>query len=113
MSLPALLAALATGCAAGRGQPPGPAGLAPAIPARPGIDIPIEYYRLGNGLRVVLSRDASAPTVTAGVWYRIGFRNEPRGRTGFAHLFEHLMFRGSANLGKMEFIRRSRATAAS
>lgn len=70
-----------------------------------GINIPIEYYRLGNGLKVVLAQDASAPTVTIGVYYRIGFRDEPRDRTGFAHLFEHLMFQGSTNLGKMEFIR--------
>ena len=70
-----------------------------------GIQIPVEYYKLADGLKVVLSRDASAPTVTAGVYYHIGFRIEPRGRTGFAHLFEHLMFQGSGNLGKMEFIR--------
>ena len=69
------------------------------------INIPIEYYRLDNGLKVVLSRDTTAPTVTVGVYYHIGFRIEPRGRTGFAHLFEHLMFQGSGNLGKMEFIR--------
>jgi len=74
-----------------------------AAPA--GINIPVDYYKLGNGLKVVLSRDATAPTVTVGVFYRIGFRIEPKGRTGFAHLFEHLMFQGSANLGKMEFIR--------
>ena len=53
----------------------------------------------------MLSRDTTAPTVTVGVYYHIGFRIEPRGRTGFAHLFEHLMFQGSGNLGKMEFIR--------
>jgi predicted Zn-dependent peptidase len=76
---------------------------APALPAA--IDIPVEYYKLGNGLKVVLSRDVTAPTVTVGVYYHIGFRIEPRGRTGFAHLFEHLMFQGSANLGKMQFIR--------
>ncbi len=70
-----------------------------------GINIPIDYYKLGNGLRVVLSQDASAPTVTVGVYYRIGFRIEPRDRTGFAHLFEHLMFQGSTSLGKMEFAR--------
>lgn len=76
-------------------------------PKRPpaGINIPIEYYKLDNGLKVVLSRDATVPTVTIGVYYHIGFRIEPRGRTGFAHLFEHLMFQGSGNLGKMEFIR--------
>ncbi len=70
-----------------------------------GIQIPVEYYKLDNGLKVVLSRDPSAPTVTVGIYYHIGFRIEPRGRTGFAHLFEHLMFQGSGNLGKMEFIR--------
>ena len=70
-----------------------------------GINIPIEYYKLGNGLKVVLTPDASAPTVTVGVYYQIGMRIEPRDRTGFAHLFEHLMFQGSTNLGKMEFVR--------
>jgi len=67
--------------------------------------VPVEYYKLQNGLRVVLSPDHTAPTVCVGVYYRIGFRIEPRDRTGFAHLFEHMMFQGSANLGKMEFIK--------
>jgi predicted Zn-dependent peptidase len=67
--------------------------------------VPIEYYKLPNGLRVVLSQDHTAPTVCVGVYYRIGFRVEPRDRTGFAHLFEHMMFQGSSNLGKMEFIK--------
>jgi predicted Zn-dependent peptidase len=80
------------------------AATAPAAPPA-AIDIPVEYYKLDNGLKVVLSRDATAPTATVGVYYHIGFRIEPRGRTGFAHLFEHLMFQGSGNLGKMEFIR--------
>ena len=70
-----------------------------------GIKIPVDYYKLDNGLRVVLSPDATAPTVTVAVYYNIGFRIEPKDRTGFAHLFEHMMFQGSANLGKMEFIR--------
>jgi len=69
------------------------------------LDYPIEYHKLPNGLRVVLSQDKTAPIVTLAVYYRIGFRVEPRDRTGFAHLFEHMMFQGSANLGKMEFIR--------
>ena len=81
------------------------AGAAPAAAPPSGINIPIDYYKLDNGLKVVLSRDTTAPTVTVGVYYHIGFRIEPRGRTGFAHLFEHLMFQGSGNLGKMEFIR--------
>ncbi len=67
--------------------------------------VPVEYYKLPNGLRVVLSPDHTAPTVCVGVYYHIGFRIEPRDRTGFAHLFEHMMFQGSQNLGKMEFIK--------
>src|SRR3984893_11725929 len=67
--------------------------------------VPVEYYKLPNGLRVVLSPDHTAPTVCVGVYYRIGFRGEPRDPTGFAHLFEHMMFQASANLGKMEFIK--------
>ena len=67
--------------------------------------VPVEYYKLPNGLRVVLSPNHTAPTVCVGVYYRIGFRIEPKDRTGFAHLFEHMMFQGSKNLGKMEFIK--------
>jgi predicted Zn-dependent peptidase len=70
-----------------------------------GLQVPYEFYTLKNGLRVVLSRDTTAPTAGVGIYYHIGFRNEPRDRTGFAHLFEHLMFQGSSNLGKMEFIK--------
>jgi zinc protease len=60
---------------------------------------------LSNGLRVVVSPDRSAPVVGVGVFYDVGFRSEPEGRTGFAHLFEHLMFQGSANLEKLEHFR--------
>ena len=67
------------------------------------INIPVNYYKLPNGLKVVLSIEKSAPYVTVAVYYNIGSRIEPRGRTGFAHLFEHLMFQGSRNLGKMEY----------
>src|SRR2546421_1964614 len=67
--------------------------------------VPVSYYKLPNGLRVVLSQDSAAPTVVVAVYYRIGFRIEPKDRTGFAHLFEHMMFQGSQNLGKMEFIK--------
>ncbi|MDX5418919.1 MAG: insulinase family protein [Hymenobacteraceae bacterium] len=66
--------------------------------------IPVDYYTLDNGLKVVLSPDKTAPLVTVAVYYNIGFRIEPKDRTGFAHLFEHMMFQGSENLGKMEFI---------
>jgi predicted Zn-dependent peptidase len=65
--------------------------------------VSVDYFKLGNGLRVVLSRDTTAPTVGVGVYYRVGFRTEPRDRTGFAHLFEHLMFQGSKSLAKGEF----------
>src|ERR1051326_5892215 len=64
-----------------------------------------DYYTLPNGLKVVLSRDTTAPTVGVGVYYHVGFRSEPKGRAGFSHLFEHLMFQGSANLGKLQFIK--------
>ncbi|RPI24114.1 MAG: insulinase family protein [Acidobacteria bacterium] len=69
------------------------------------FSIPVEYHKLSNGLKVVLSPDHTAPTVVVGVYYNIGFRIEPKDRTGFAHLFEHMMFQGSENLGKMQFIR--------
>jgi predicted Zn-dependent peptidase len=67
--------------------------------------VPVEYYKLSNGLKVSLSQDKTAPTVVVAVYYNIGFRIEPKDRTGFAHLFEHMMFQGSENLGKMEFIK--------
>ena len=68
------------------------------------VTVPVEYHTLDNGLKVVISEDHSIPTTTIGVYYGIGFRLEPQGRTGFAHLFEHMMFQGSKNLGKAEFI---------
>ncbi len=64
----------------------------------------IERAKLRNGLRVVLAPDRSAPVVAVAVYYDVGIRSEPQGRTGFAHLFEHLMFQGSASLGKMELV---------
>ncbi|MEX0602438.1 MAG: pitrilysin family protein [Bacteroidota bacterium] len=84
------LAILAVGTARGQGD---------------SFNVPVEYLKLDNGLRVVLSPDRTSPTVVVAVYYNIGFRIEPKDRTGFAHLFEHMMFQGSANLGKMEFIR--------
>jgi predicted Zn-dependent peptidase len=74
-------------------------------PAKPSFNVPVTYYKLPNGLKVVLSPDTSSPTVAVAVYYQIGFRIEPKERTGFAHLFEHMMFQGSQNLGKMQFIR--------
>ena len=69
------------------------------------LHIPVAHTTLANGLRVVASPDRSAPIATVGVYYQIGFRLEPQGRSGFAHLFEHMMFQGSENAGKMEHIR--------
>jgi len=61
---------------------------------------PIEQFTLDNGLRVVLNEDHSVPVVSVAVYYDVGSRNEREGRTGFAHLFEHMMFQGSANVPK-------------
>ena len=69
------------------------------------LHIPVESTALPNGLRVVISPDRAAPVATVGVYYNIGFRLEPRGRSGFAHLFEHMMFQGSENAGKMVHIK--------
>ena len=60
----------------------------------------VQYHTLENGLKVVMSEDHAVPTVTVGVYYGIGFRIEPRDRTGFAHLFEHMMFQGTPNFPK-------------
>jgi predicted Zn-dependent peptidase len=74
----------------------------PAVspPKTASLFVPIEFYQLDNGLGVVLAPDSSIPTVTVGTYYHIGFRIEPRDRTGFAHLFEHLMFQETPNLPK-------------
>jgi zinc protease len=62
--------------------------------------VPIERHALDNGLRVVLSRDPRAPAVAVNIWYDVGSKHEKAGKTGFAHLFEHMMFQGSANVEK-------------
>src|SRR5436190_10549977 len=72
-----------------------------SLRAKP-LNVPVVYYKLPNGLRVVISEDHVGPVVTVGVYYKVGFRVEPKGRTGFAHLFEHMMFQGSANVKKFE-----------
>ncbi len=65
----------------------------PALAAE--IEIPYEQFTLDNGLRVVVHEDRKAPVVAISIWYHVGSKDEPEGRTGFAHLFEHLMFNGS------------------
>jgi zinc protease len=81
-----------------------PVAEAQATSAPPAFTVDYQYHTLDNGLKVILSQDHTSPIVTVAVYYNIGFRIEPRDRTGFAHLFEHMMFQGSENLGKMEFI---------
>jgi len=61
------------------------------------VDIPYKQFTLSNGLRVLVHEDHKAPIVAVSVWYNVGSKDEPTGRTGFAHLFEHLMFNGSEN----------------
>ena len=63
----------------------------------PDLSIPFEKYELENGLDVILSEDHSVPFVQVNLWYDVGSKDEVEGKTGFAHLFEHLMFQGSAN----------------
>ncbi len=63
-------------------------------------DVPIEQHALDNGLRIILSRDPRAPVVGVNLWYDVGSKHEKPGKTGFAHLFEHMMFQGSANVEK-------------
>ena len=66
------------------------------------MQIPIETFRLDNGLFVTLSEDHTAPIVAVNLWYHVGSANERAGRTGFAHLFEHMLFQGSASVGANE-----------
>jgi len=65
----------------------------------------LEQYELGNGLRVVLNEDHTSPLVAINLWYHVGSKNEKRGRTGFAHLFEHMLFSGSEHVGNNEHFR--------
>lgn len=88
--------ALALGLALSGSAAYAPAAVAKA-PASLAVDIPYEQFTLPNGLRVVVHTDRKAPIVAVNVWYHVGSKDETPGRTGFAHLFEHLMFQGSEN----------------
>ena len=68
-----------------------------AMPLRAEVDIPYTKYVLDNGLTLLVHEDRKAPIVSVNVWYHVGSKNERPGKTGFAHLFEHLMFNGSEN----------------
>ncbi|MCK6503092.1 insulinase family protein [Myxococcota bacterium] len=74
------------------------------LPAPPPVAIPFEKYQLDNGLTVILSEDHSVPFVQVNLWYRVGSKDEVDGRTGFAHLFEHLMFQGSQHMDDDYFV---------
>jgi predicted Zn-dependent peptidase len=71
----------------------------PSAKAGHAVELEVEKYQLENGLEVLLHRDGSQPFVAVNIWYRVGPGNEPKGRSGFAHLFEHLMFEGSRYAG--------------
>ncbi|AOS96057.1 Peptidase M16 inactive domain protein [Microbulbifer aggregans] len=103
--IPAVLALALSGC----GEPPQPGSnsgqasadtkspLATSQTAITPLKIPYEKFTLDNGLRVIVHEDRKAPIVSVGIWYHVGSKDEKPGRTGFAHLFEHLMFNGSEN----------------
>jgi len=74
--------------------------LAPPLAAQSAVDVPYERFVLPNGLTVLVHEDHKAPIVAVNVWYHVGSKNERPGRTGFAHLFEHLMFNGSEHYDK-------------
>ena len=78
----------------------GPISLGAQAPA---LSVPYTQFKLPNGLNVILHRDTSVPVVSVNVWYHVGSGNERPGRTGFAHLFEHLMFEGSMHVPEGEF----------
>jgi zinc protease len=87
--------------------PPTRPTIAPAVPApaaaaaaQKPLEIPFEKLKLENGLSLILHRDPSLPLVAVNLWYHVGPANEARGRSGFAHLFEHLMFEGSKHVGR-------------
>src|SRR5687768_11070355 len=69
----------------------------------PPLEVPYTQFTLANGLTVILHRDTTVPVVSVNVWYHVGSANERPGRTGFAHLFEHLMFEGSKNVEEGRF----------
>src|SRR4030095_2237335 len=76
---------------------------APDRAAAPRFDIPYQKFVLKNGLTVIVHEDHKAPIVAVNVWYHVGSKNEKPGKTGFAHLFEHLMFNGSEHFNNDYF----------
>src|SRR5688500_13631398 len=82
---------------------PAPAPLEPSAPAPAPLEVPYRQFQLSNGLNVILHQDKTVPVVAVNVWYHVGSANEKPGRTGFAHLFEHLMFEGSKHVPEGQF----------
>jgi zinc protease len=80
-----------------------PLGAQSPAPASPPLQVPYRMFQLPNGLHVILHQDRSVPVVAVNVWYHVGSANEKTGRTGFAHLFEHLMFEGSKHVPEGQF----------
>jgi zinc protease len=95
---PLALLAAAVAAAVPGARPAAAQAPAAARAAAPTLRIPNESYTLPNGLRVILAPDRSTPQVTVDVWYHVGSKNEAPGRTGFAHMFEHVMFTGSGHV---------------
>ena len=91
---------------------PQPAAAAPISELVKQVGIPYDSFTLDNGLKVLVHQDHKAPVVAVSVWYNVGSKDEPAGKTGFAHLFEHLMFYGSDNVreGIMPFLEKLGAT---
>jgi len=81
-----------------RAQSPAPAASGPAP-----LQVPVRQFQLANGLNVILHQDKTVPVATVNIWYHVGSANEKPGRTGFAHLFEHLMFEGSKHVKEGQF----------
>jgi len=92
-----LAASASAQAAPARNRPAPPAAGATPAQLLTRVDIPHQGFTLANGLRVIVHTDRKAPVVAVSVWYNVGSKDEPAGRTGFAHLFEHLMFNGSEN----------------
>ena len=90
----AFLTSLTLAAAAPAQAPPRVAPVSSLVAA---VDIPYTQFTLANGLRVIVHEDRKAPVVAVSIWYNVGSKDEPAGKTGFAHLFEHLMFNGSEN----------------
>lgn len=92
-----LLLGLLAGCVHGNQEPSDPP---PGDDSAPSVNVPFESYQLDNGLKVILHQDDRVPLVAVSVWYDVGALHEVPGRSGFAHLFEHMMFQGSPNVGE-------------